>query len=484
MQILILFFIALSGLYAQNPGIPVQSVTTAPSGACSGSKIAYRTPNGTLYTCQSGTWAQVGGGGSGPATTAAGCIQFNSSGSFACDAGLIGGSTAITNGLLAVTYTAASSGQNEAVRVTTTLGGSTGAPTNSSFYAINNLAVTGGSTAHNLAYVANSTNSATGTNVFDLDAGYYSYHNKTGSSTGGLIADFRAEGIAISAGSATWAMLSLGAAPSKSGSGNYTQAIGIDFSNYQWTVASAGKNAGIGFSPTACGVNATWYALLDCSTAPNIINGPLSFNGQGNPTASGTASIIDFGNNYSGATTGEFALITGRASHFAAGTATTILALDLTCGSDDTAGHIVTNAGCSKMTLQQANGGTLTNAKIYDAQVITDSGSTVTNDLIYFNAGNIADNSNTTVYHDIYGIRIGTMKPSVASSGTAYSAYFADSAALFYTASELKYAYGNTTGAGSALLGANSPAVTLTAPYKWLTVQCSDGSTCYIPAWK
>lgn len=42
----------------------------------------------------------------------------------------------------------------------------------------------------------------------------------------------------------------------------------------------------------------------------------------------------------------------------------------------------------------------------------------------------------------------------------------------------------NTTGAGSALLGANSPAVTNTAPYTWIRATSSDGSTVYIPAWK
>lgn len=43
---------------------------------------------------------------------------------------------------------------------------------------------------------------------------------------------------------------------------------------------------------------------------------------------------------------------------------------------------------------------------------------------------------------------------------------------------------GNTTGSGSALLGSNSPASTLTAPYTWMTVTTSDGSTGYIPIWK
>jgi hypothetical protein len=43
---------------------------------------------------------------------------------------------------------------------------------------------------------------------------------------------------------------------------------------------------------------------------------------------------------------------------------------------------------------------------------------------------------------------------------------------------------GNTTGAGTALLGTNSPAVTVAAPYTWITVTTNDGSTAFIPAWK
>jgi hypothetical protein len=42
----------------------------------------------------------------------------------------------------------------------------------------------------------------------------------------------------------------------------------------------------------------------------------------------------------------------------------------------------------------------------------------------------------------------------------------------------------STTGAGTALLGANSPAVTNTAPYTWLTFVSSDMSVVYVPAWK
>ncbi len=42
----------------------------------------------------------------------------------------------------------------------------------------------------------------------------------------------------------------------------------------------------------------------------------------------------------------------------------------------------------------------------------------------------------------------------------------------------------DTTGAGVALLGANCPAGAVAAPYTWIQVISSDGSTVYIPAWK
>ena len=48
----------------------------------------------------------------------------------------------------------------------------------------------------------------------------------------------------------------------------------------------------------------------------------------------------------------------------------------------------------------------------------------------------------------------------------------------------MKFSGSNSTGANSALLGTNCPAVTFTAPYTWLKVLTSDGSTAYVPAWK
>ena len=48
----------------------------------------------------------------------------------------------------------------------------------------------------------------------------------------------------------------------------------------------------------------------------------------------------------------------------------------------------------------------------------------------------------------------------------------------------IKFAGTNSTGAGTASLSTNCPAVTATAPYTWLTAISSDGSTVYIPCWK
>lgn len=41
-----------------------------------------------------------------------------------------------------------------------------------------------------------------------------------------------------------------------------------------------------------------------------------------------------------------------------------------------------------------------------------------------------------------------------------------------------------STGAGSAALGANCPAVTVSAPYTWIKLNTSDGSAVYVPVWK
>ena len=49
---------------------------------------------------------------------------------------------------------------------------------------------------------------------------------------------------------------------------------------------------------------------------------------------------------------------------------------------------------------------------------------------------------------------------------------------------KLKFSITNSTGANSVSLGANSPATILTAPYTWITVITSDGTTGFMPIWK
>lgn len=76
------------------------------------------------------------------------------------------------------------------------------------------------------------------------------------------------------------------------------------------------------------------------------------------------------------------------------------------------------------------------------------------------------------------GVTAGSLNAWISSTG---GAYFAGD---ITTAGIPRFNGTNTTGAGSALLGANSPAVTNTAPYTWIQIVTADGSTAYIPAWK
>jgi hypothetical protein len=68
-------------------------------------------------------------------------------------------------------------------------------------------------------------------------------------------------------------------------------------------------------------------------------------------------------------------------------------------------------------------------------------------------------------------------------TGTAASTTTQDVIALG-TANHQVQINNSTTGAGSAALGSNCPATTATAPYTWLKLMSSDGSTVYVPAWK
>lgn len=80
---------------------------------------------------------------------------------------------------------------------------------------------------------------------------------------------------------------------------------------------------------------------------------------------------------------------------------------------------------------------------------------------------------------------------SLFLNGTDINFRISNSTKLILNSSNLelsvipKFGGTNSTGAGTALLGAtNCPASTLSAVYTWITAVAADGSTVYIPCWK
>lgn len=91
----------------------IQYVTSAPSGTCStGSVMQVVTGTGSVYTCQSGTWAIVGGGGGAPTTCATTTDLLKGSGSAGgcIDSGIAPANVPLLN--TANTYTATQTAPN------------------------------------------------------------------------------------------------------------------------------------------------------------------------------------------------------------------------------------------------------------------------------------------------------------------------------------------------------------------------------------
>lgn len=83
---------------AQSPNPSIVLVTNAPSGSCSSGLPDQQTlVTGALYSCQSGTWTQIGSGGGGSTTTV-------------CSGTVSLGTSAIASGAAATTVTATCTG--------------------------------------------------------------------------------------------------------------------------------------------------------------------------------------------------------------------------------------------------------------------------------------------------------------------------------------------------------------------------------------
>lgn len=95
------------------------------------------------------------------------------------------------------------------------------------------------------------------------------------------------------------------------------------------------------------------------------------------------------------------------------------------------------------------------------------------------NADFIIFNSATT---PIWRFRATNINVFTFNDGT--NDIFTVSSSLWTFNRVIKFGGTNTTGAGSAALGSNSPATTNTSPYTWIQVTTLDGSTGYIPIWK
>lgn len=126
--------------------------------------------------------------------------------------------------------------------------------------------------------------------------------------------------------------------------------------------------------------------------------------------------------------------------------------------------------------IELAGTGTLSIARSLQAGGNTSAAGTITEwDGVYVSFAN----SGAATITSAYGLYVDTF-PTVTNK---WGVYVADNTANNFFAGKVKYGT-STTGGGSALLGANSPATINTAPYTWITAIAPDGTTVYIPAWK
>jgi hypothetical protein len=75
---------------------------------------------------------------------------------------------------------------------------------------------------------------------------------------------------------------------------------------------------------------------------------------------------------------------------------------------------------------------------------------------------------------------------SLTTAGSNICVFYSDSLTTERAAVDRLGRYSssqNSTGAGSALLGANCPASTVANPYTWIHFVAADGTVVYVPAW-
>lgn len=114
----------------------------------------------------------------------------------------------------------------------------------------------------------------------------------------------------------------------------------------------------------------------------------------------------------------------------------------------------------------------------------------------WVNIANAVGGADTQVLFNNVGVESGSADLTWNNGASILTAKFLSTQAITVTVNGMditgvvlmrnvpKFAGTNSTAGGIALLGANCPAVTVGAPYTWLSVTSADGSAVYIPAWK
>lgn len=286
------------------------------------------------------------------------------------------------------------------------------------------------------------------------------------------------------------------------GIGTATPSSSLTVGANNFTVDTLGRTAIAGYSTSA---------QLTIGGDPTALLGDVTVMRQGRDTDTGSNYIQSFGNNtangrklYLGGYSASFNPANGVVltvdpanSRVGIGTITPATTLQVVGGKillDNAQSIQFKDSAGTARTILQVDAGD---------NVYLDS--TATGGDMFFRALGV---EKMTIKGTSGNVGIGTTGPTykldVAKSGASGTARFYDQTAttgatrvlitlgaadttstqVFEIGGLMKFSGSNSTGAGTALLGTNSPAVTNTAPYTWLKVLTSDGSTAYVPAWK
>jgi hypothetical protein len=93
----LLLIFASASAFGQATVRDITPTTSTPSGSCGATQIRLKTPTGSLYSCQNGTWALISGGGGGGATSLVGITDLQLTKTNSTQATVATGSSGVNN---------------------------------------------------------------------------------------------------------------------------------------------------------------------------------------------------------------------------------------------------------------------------------------------------------------------------------------------------------------------------------------------------